>query len=102
MRARSPRGDVPIRRWSGYWPRRISGSCDLPLARAAASSPSRKVNQISSSYVTRVIYLAFLAPDVALAIARGEQPVTLTAKQLLLSVPLPPDWVEQRHRLGFA
>ena len=58
--------------------------------------------QVTSSYVTRVLYLAFLAPDVALAIARGDQPATLTAKQLLLSVPLPPDWVEQRHRLGFA
>jgi putative spermidine/putrescine transport system ATP-binding protein len=33
---------------------------------------------------------------------RRAQEMALTAKQLLLSVPLPPDWVEQRHRLGFA
>lgn len=58
--------------------------------------------KVSSSYVVRVLYLAFLAPDIARAIARGENPITLNAKQLLRSVPLPMGWTEQRERLGFA
>jgi site-specific DNA recombinase len=56
---------------------------------------------VTSSYVIRVLYLAFLAPDIALAVARGEHPVGLTAKQLLRSVPLSLDWDEQRKRVGF-
>jgi DNA invertase Pin-like site-specific DNA recombinase len=56
---------------------------------------------VTSSYVVRVIYLAFLAPDIALAISRGEYPPALTAKQLLRSAPLPRAWSEQRQRLAF-
>jgi hypothetical protein len=56
---------------------------------------------VSSSYVVRVIYLAFLAPDIALAIARGTHPPALNAKHLLRMAPLPRVWSQQRQRLGF-
>lgn len=57
--------------------------------------------KVSSSYVARVINLAFLAPDVASAIAQGQHPPALTARGLIRSVPLPIGWSEQRARLGF-
>jgi site-specific DNA recombinase len=55
---------------------------------------------VTSSYVTRVIYLAFLAPDIVQRITRGEHPADLTAERLIRMVPLPEDWAEQRRLLG--
>lgn len=46
--------------------------------------------------MTRVAQLAFLAPDVIDAIAKGRQPMALTAKRLIEMVPLPMDWAQQR------
>ena len=56
---------------------------------------------LASSEVTRVVYLAFLAPDVVERIVRGEQPAELNIKRLLAQAPLPMDWSEQRRVLGF-
>ncbi len=56
----------------------------------------------SSSYVTRVIYLAFLAPDIVQRIVRGEQPVDLTADRLIRMGPLPMAWEDQREMLGMS
>ena len=50
--------------------------------------------------MTRVIYLAFLAPDIVQAIVRGEQPVELTADRLIRMGPLPAGWSDQRVLLG--
>lgn len=60
-----------------------------------------KREQVSSSYVARVINVAFLAPDIASAIAQGQQPPALTARKLIRNVPLPIGWSDQRARLGF-
>jgi len=57
--------------------------------------------KVSSSYVARVVNLAFLAPDIATAIGQGQHPPKLTARSLIRSVPLPISWSEQRSRLGF-
>ncbi|MES2958675.1 MAG: recombinase family protein, partial [Pseudomonadota bacterium] len=57
---------------------------------------------ITGSLTTRVMYLAFLAPDIVQRIARGEHPLTLDSTRLLKAVPLPCDWKEQRTLLGFA
>ncbi len=56
---------------------------------------------LASSQVTRVIYLAFLAPDIVNRIVRGEQPVDLNVKRLSALAPLPLDWSEQRRVMGF-
>ena len=56
---------------------------------------------LTGSYVTRLMRLAFLAPDIVEAILDGGQPVELTTKQLLRDVDLPLDWREQRRLLGF-
>ena len=59
-----------------------------------------QVEGISGSYVTRLIYLAFLAPDIVDRIRRGEQPVELTVDRIQRVVPLPPCWKAQRALLG--
>lgn len=56
---------------------------------------------ISRSYVSKILYLAFLAPDIVKTILRGRHPSSLTVEKLMGSVPLPIDWDEQRKLLGF-
>ena len=56
---------------------------------------------VASSEVTRVVYLAFLAPDIVERIVRGEHPIELNIKRLLAAAPLPMEWGEQRRVLGF-
>jgi site-specific DNA recombinase len=57
-------------------------------------------NSQASSWVARVIHLAFLAPDIAQAIVDGRQPPDLTAERLMRLVPLPTTWQAQREHLG--
>lgn len=55
----------------------------------------------TSNAITRLIYRAFLAPDIIRAIMNGTQPTTLNSDLLKTIVPLPLDWDEQRKLLGF-
>jgi site-specific DNA recombinase len=57
---------------------------------------------ISGSYFTRLLRLAYLAPDLTKAILAGRQPHDLTAAKLLRQSRLPLDWTAQRRVLGFA
>lgn len=59
-----------------------------------------QAESVSGSYVTRLIYLAFLAPDIVDRIRRGEQPVELTVDRTQRLVPLPACWKAQRALLG--
>ena len=54
---------------------------------------------ISSSYVTRLFRLAFLAPDIVTAILNGRHPPQLTANRLMDDTRLPLDWTAQRELL---
>ena len=54
---------------------------------------------ISSSYVTRLLRLAFLAPDIVTAILNGRHPPQLTANRLMDDTRLPLDWTAQRELL---
>ena len=55
--------------------------------------------RINASYVSRILRLAFLAPDIIEAILDGKHPPILTAKRLM--EPFPTDWAKQRrHFLG--
>ena len=60
-----------------------------------------KDENVSRSYVSRIIRLAFLSPNVAKAIISGKAPETLTADKLIHHIPLPIDWQEQHKLLGF-
>src|SRR5262249_13561309 len=55
---------------------------------------------ISSSYVTRLLRLAFLAPDIITAILNGRHPPRLTANRLMDDPRLPLDWIAQREFLS--
>ena len=59
------------------------------------------VEGVSAPYVTRIMYSAFLAPDIVEAILAGKQPPGLTLKKLKTCLSLPIDWNEQRKLLGF-
>ena len=52
---------------------------------------------VSSSYVTRLVRLAFLAPDIVTAILSGRHPPQLTANRLMDDTRLPLDWSAQRE-----
>ena len=68
----------------------------------------RSVKQLAESVgvdkgdVSRILPLAFLAPDIVEAILDGRHPVDLTAYRLKRIHTLPYDWQEQRLLLGFA
>jgi len=56
---------------------------------------------VDKSYVSRVMTLAFLAPDIAESIVAGRQPVDLSVEKLTKRIDLPLDWAQQRQLLGF-
>jgi site-specific DNA recombinase len=83
-----------ISRALDWYERLDSGAIESVRALAMAENKG-------TSFVSRVIQLAFLAPDIIEAIALGTQPPELTADRLLRSVPLPENWQSQRELLGF-
>lgn len=54
---------------------------------------------INPSYVSRVMRISLLSPDIIEAILDGRHPAHLTMKDLL--EPFPLDWTEQWHEFGF-
>jgi site-specific DNA recombinase len=59
------------------------------------------LEEISDRYVSSVLPLAFLAPEIVEAIAAGRQPPDLTAHRLIRAVDLPIAWSAQKQLLGF-
>jgi site-specific DNA recombinase len=55
----------------------------------------------TSSYLTRLLRLTYLAPDITRAILDGRHPREFTAQKLLSHSRLPLGWPEQRRILGF-
>ena len=56
---------------------------------------------VDKSYVSRVMTLAFLAPDITESIIEGRQPKDLSAEKLIRRIKLPLSWAQQRKLLGF-
>jgi len=73
------------------------------LARGEAASVKAIAARegLDGSDVSRILPLAFLAPDIVEGILEGRQPPELTARTLMRLQPLPADWQAQRRRLGF-
>jgi len=58
--------------------------------------------QLTIGYLSRLLRLPSLAPDIVTAIINGKHPPELSAKRLTrLALKLPTDWPEQRKLLGF-
>jgi site-specific DNA recombinase len=73
-----------------HWFAEISSA----LARIAAR------DSIAVRYVSRLIRLAFLAPDIVESIVEGRQPSDLTTETLTRHIALPIDWRAQRNALN--
>ena len=57
---------------------------------------------VTPGYVSRLLRLSSLAPDIITAIVNGKNPPHLTAKKLMrLALEIPIDWSAQRELLGF-
>ncbi len=72
-----------------WFERLRSGRADSALAIA-------EQDQVRSAYVTGVMGLAYLAPDIVHRLVRGDHPRELTVGRLMKMLPLPLDWEEQR------
>jgi hypothetical protein len=59
-------------------------------------------HRIDRGDVSRILPLAFLAPDIVQAILDGHQPVDLTTARLKRLRDLPASWTRQRRLLGFS
>jgi hypothetical protein len=75
---------------------------DLISGRAASMVEIAKREKVGKRYVSRIIRLAFLAPEIAEQIVNGCQPPDLTAQSLLHDrTELPLAWDAQHRVLGF-
>ena len=91
---------------SQFQVRLVAKAWTLREALASSKEPSltafAEKQNISQSYVTRLVRLAWLAPDIVEAILDGRQPGTMTASALMQDTRVPTDWQEQSRALGFA
>lgn len=55
---------------------------------------------LTRGYVSAIIRMAYLAPDITEAILEGRQPQTLMLKDMMRTIP--PNWADQRRMFGFA
>ena len=75
---------------------RLMQSADLTLHGIANQE------RVTPGYISRLLRLPLLAPDIVTAIVSGKNPPQLTAKKLMRhALELPIDWTEQRKLLGF-
>ncbi|WP_261394439.1 recombinase family protein [Siccirubricoccus deserti] len=85
--------------------RLVAKACALREALVSSKAPSltgfAAEQGISQSYATRLVRLAWLAPDIVEAILDGRQPAGLTASKLMRDTRIPLDWPDQRKALGF-
>jgi site-specific DNA recombinase len=58
--------------------------------------------KVFDTEITRVLPLAFLAPEIVGDILAGRQPETLNVKRLTRINPLQTDWTDQKKRLGYS
>lgn len=82
-----------IRFYRGKFLGNTSGRQELPQSGAAATIVDfAKAETPNDGEISRVLPLAFLAPDIVEAILHGRQPLNLTARKLKRLKPLPTSW----------
>jgi site-specific DNA recombinase len=76
---------------------------DLVTGRCGSMVEIAKGNEVGKQYVSRLICLAFLAPETVERIVAGRQPPELTAQALRTGrFDIPVGWTAQKRALGFA
>ena len=65
-----------------------------------SSAELAKAEKVNDSYLSRILRLTLIAPDIIEAILSGCQPSTLQLDDLLK--PLPESWKQQRSELGIS
>ena len=74
----------------------MSGSVRIARGEANGLGDIANAERLCRTYVTRVLCLAFLAPEITKAILEGRQPTELTAKRLISSaLKMPVLWTDQ-------
>jgi len=69
---------------------------------ATTGKPDPMVSNYSKRYLSQLLRLNWLAPDIVTAIVEGRQPPSLTGRRLLRAADVPSLWEEQRRYFGFA
>ena len=69
----------------------------LETGEYASAAELAKAEKVNDSYVSRILRLTLLAPDIIEAIVDGTQPPTMQVEDLLK--PLPTEWKRQRPLL---
>jgi len=77
------------------------GVDDLASGRAASFAEVAQADGVTDRYVSHLMPLAFVAPDIVEAILEGRQPADLTAERLIKRLDLLLAWADQRALLGF-
>ena len=77
-------------RWWGY----------LESGRCTSVEAIAQQENVTSSYVTWVVYLVFMAPEIIQRIVQGQQPDHLTADSLIRLGATPVTWSKQWAWLG--
>jgi hypothetical protein len=70
----------------------------LESSEYSCSAELAKAEKINASYLSRILRLTLIAPDIIEAILTGRQPSTLQLDDLLK--PLPAAWSQQHSRLS--
>jgi hypothetical protein len=70
----------------------------LESGKYVSSAELAKAEKVNDSYLSRILRLTLLAPDIIETILAGRQPSTLQLDDLLK--PLPSAWERQRSELG--
>jgi len=66
---------------------------------ASSMATLAKREGVTQRYISHLLKLAYLAPDIMTAIVKGQIPYDLTLTRLKKGLPL--NWAEQRKTLGF-
>ncbi|HET7447965.1 MAG TPA: hypothetical protein VFJ49_08655, partial [Methyloceanibacter sp.] len=75
---------------------RLMQTTDLTLHAIASQE------RVTPGYISRLLRLPLMAPDIVTAIVNGKKRPQLTAKKLMrLALQIPIGWTEQRKLLGF-
>ena len=74
---------------------------DLVSGRARSLGQIAENEGVSDRYVSHLMPLAFLAPNIIEAILAGKQPIELTAETLTKRTELPLTWSDQEALFGF-